>query len=64
MLMVVRIQGGLGWWWVWGEPPRGLGEEQQLQHFESLEQLPCSDLENNSGGAHTFQPRPPATALP
>lgn len=47
-----------------GRAPRGLGEDQQLQHFESLEQLPCSDRENNSGRTHTFQPRPPATALP
>lgn len=29
-----------------GGASRGLEEDQQPQHFEGLEQLPCSDCEN------------------
>lgn len=35
-----------------GRASRGLGEDQRPQHFDSLEQLPCSDRENRLR-AHT-----------
>lgn len=35
-----------------GRASGGLEEVQQSQHFEGLEQLPCSDCENNSELTH------------